>query len=102
MDEYKNWFLIISRPSIWIKAFKQIVHKVYPWKLTWNLKIAQLKSGKSSPKPSFSGSMLIFQGVVEIAGLAPNQYATKKAGSWSTTKSQDGTTMKRLVINFPR
>ena len=35
---------------------------LHPVRLTWNLKITQLK-GKSSSKPSFSDSMLIFQGV---------------------------------------
>ena len=36
----------------------------HPGRLTWNLKITQLKSTIIWTKPSFSGSMLIFQGVV--------------------------------------
>jgi len=36
---------------------------IHPGRLTWNLRIDPLK-GKSSSKPSFSGSMLIFGGVI--------------------------------------
>ena len=33
---------------------------------TWNLRIHLIEEEKSSSKPSFSGSMLIFQGVITI------------------------------------
>ena len=41
------------------------MYGLHPWKLTWNLKITQLKR-KSSSKPPFLGSMLIFRGVFTI------------------------------------
>ena len=39
-----------------------------PQRLTWNLKISPWKRKKTSSKPSFSGSMLIFGGVVVHPG----------------------------------
>ena len=43
--------------------------EVHPGRLTWNQKITQLKREKTSSKPSFSGSMFIFQGVTNKTHL---------------------------------
>ena len=55
-------FLGKERFCGWRRSMNLEVICLHPGRLTWNLKITQLK-GKSSSKPSFSGSMLIFQGV---------------------------------------
>ena len=51
-----SWHGLVCRENLFTKMS-------HPGRLTWNLKITQWKSGKSSSKPSFSGSMIIFRGV---------------------------------------
>ena len=88
--------LIPNQPScLWptihvleVVSFKRFFFKVHPRKrkknmfvhpgrLTWNLKITQLKR-KISSKPSFSGSMLIFQGVSFCAIHLVNFFCDRK------------------------
>ena len=50
-------------PNFRVKCWFTTGGYIHPGRLTWNLKITQLKRNIIWTKPSFSGSMLIFQGV---------------------------------------
>ena len=64
------WFKFRSRiPS-------HLFQHLHPARLTWNLRIHHFFRGKSSSKPSFSGSMLIFGGVFFFDGSTLHPWRT--------------------------
>ena len=73
--------------------FQQSVH---PGRLTWNLRIDPWK-GKSSSKPSFSGSMLIFGGVFDMESIRnPGFFRMIRFVRFLTSWKPKKTSTKRL------